>query len=156
MSIVSILFSLANTLLIETGIYMILKHRDLKLLLVVSIMNLVLNPAMNITFYFAIPDEKTYWIALAIAEVSTTLIESLIVFLFMRFKYPKTLLFAFLANVSSLAAGLLLRPVYETKTTIIVLTSLFFLGYLFTYIFVLVSFTRRYNNDRDSDSSADE
>ena len=130
---------------------MILKHRDLKLLLVVSLMNLILNPAMNIIFYYAIPDEKTYWIALAIAEVSTTLIESLIVFLLMRFKYPKVLLFAFLANLASLVVGLLLRPVYETKTTIIVLTSLFFLGYLFAYIFVLVSFTRRYNNNQDDD-----
>ena len=156
MPILSILFSLSITLLIETGIYMILKHRDLKLLLVVSLMNLILNPAMNIIFYFAIPDERTYWIALAIAEVSTTLIESLIVFLFMRFKYPKVLLFAFLANLASLSIGLLLRPVYETKTTIIVLTSLFFLGYLFTYVFVLVSFTRRYNNDRNSDSGTNE
>lgn len=156
MPIVSILFSLAITLFIETGIYMILKHRDLKLLLVVSIMNLLLNPAMNVIFYFAIPDEKTYWLALVIAEILTTLIESVIVFLFMRFKYPKTLLFAFLANAASLAVGLLLRPVYETKTTIIVLTSMFFLGYLFTYIFVLVSFTRRYNNDRDDNSGADQ
>lgn len=151
MPIFSILFSLSITLFIETGIYMILKHRDLKLLLVVSLMNLILNPAMNIIFYYAIPDEKTYWIALAIAEVSTTLIESLIVFLLMRFKYPKVLLFAFLANLASLVVGLLLRPVYETKTTIIVLTSLFFLGYLFAYIFVLVSFTRRYNNNQDDD-----
>lgn len=156
MPVVSILFSLAITLFIETGIYMILKHRDLKLLLVVSVMNLLLNPAMNIVFYFAIPDEKTYWIALAIAEVSTTLIESLIVFLFMRFKYPRTLLFAFLANVASLATGLLLRPVYETKTTIIVLTSLFFLGYLFTYLFVLISFIHTHRDDRNSDSGTDE
>ena len=151
MPIFSILFSLSITLFIETGIYMILKHRDLKLLLVVSLMNLILNPTMNIIFYYAIPDEKTYWIVLAIAEVSTTLIESLIVFLLMRFKYPKVLLFAFLANLASLVVGLLLRPVYETKTTIIVLTSLFFLGYLFAYIFVLVSFTRRYNNNQDDD-----
>ena len=151
MPIVSILFSLAITLFIETGIYMILKHRDLKLLLIVSVLNLLLNPTMNIIFYFFVPDEKTYWLALVIAEILTTLIESVIVFLFMKFKYWKTLLFAAIANASSLLVGLLLRPVYETKTTIIVLTSLFFLGYLFTYIFVLVSFTRRYNNNQDDD-----
>lgn len=156
MPFISILFSLSITLFFETGIYMILKHRDIKLLLIVSVMNLILNPAMNIIFYYAIPDEKTYWLALIIAEIMTTLIESVIVFLLMRFKYPKTLLFAFIANATSLAIGLLLRPVYETKTTIIVLTSLFFLGYLFTYIFVLVSFTRRHNNDRNSDRSTDE
>ena len=156
MPIFSILFSLAITLFIETGIYMILKHSDIKFLLVVSLMNLILNPTMNILFSLLIPDEKTYWVALVIAEVSTVLIESLIVFLFMRFKYLITLLFSAIANGSSLAIGLLLRPVYETKTTIIVLMSLFFLGYLFIYVFVLVSFMHRNNNDRDSDNSADQ
>ena len=151
-NILAILFPLTITLFIETGIYMILKHRDLKLFLVVSLMNLILNPAMNIIFYFAIPDEKTYWLALAIAEISTTLIESLIVFLFMKIKYPKVLLFAFLANASSLVVGLLLRPVFETRTTIIVLTSLFFLGYLFIYIFILVSFVRQNKDKLDNDS----
>ena len=131
---------------------MILKHRDLKLFLIVSVMNLILNPTMNIIFYFAIPDEKTYWLALAIAEVLTTLIESLIVFLFMKIKYPKTLLFAFIANASSLLAGLLLRPVYETRTTIIVLAVLFFLGYLFIYIFVLVFFLRQSNDNQDNNT----
>ena len=156
MPIFYILFSLSITLFIETGIYMILKHRDLKLLLIVSLMNLVLNPTMNLIFYFAIHYEKTYWLALAIAETLTTLIESLIVFLFMRFKYPKVLLFAFLANLASLAMGLLLRPVYETKTTIIVLTSLFLLSYLFIYVFVLVAFTRQNNNNGDSDYPSNE
>ena len=151
-NILAILFPLTITLFIETGIYMILKHRDLKLFLVVSLMNLILNPAMNIIFYFAIPDEKTYWLALAIAEISTTLIESLIVFLFMKIKYPKVLLFAFLANAASLVVGLLLRPVFETRTTIIVLTSLFFLGYLFIYIFILVSFVRQNKDKLDNDS----
>lgn len=151
-TILAILFPLTITLFIETGIYMILKHRDLKLFLVVSLMNLILNPAMNIIFYFAIPDEKTYWLALAIAEISTTLIESLIVFLFMKIKYPKVLLFAFLANAASLVVGLLLRPVFETRTTIIVLTSLFFLGYLFIYIFILVSFVRQNKDKLDNDS----
>ena len=151
-TILAILFPLTITLFIETGIYMILKHRDLKLFLVVSLMNLILNPAMNIIFYFAIPDEKTYWLALAIAEILTTLIESLIVFLFMKIKYPKVLLFAFLANAASLVVGLLLRPVFETRTTIIVLTSLFFLGYLFIYIFILVSFVRQNKDKQDNDS----
>ena len=151
-NILAILFPLTITLFIETGIYMILKHRDLKLFLVVSLMNLILNPAMNIIFYFAIPDEKTYWLALAIAEILTTLIESLIVFLFMKIKYPKVLLFAFLANAASLVVGLLLRPVFETRTTIIVLTSLFFLGYLFIYIFILVSFVRQNKDKQDNDS----
>ena len=157
MPLISILFSLSITLLIETGFYMILKHRDLKLLLIVSLLNLVLNPAMNlIVFYFA-KDEVTYWVILSIYEVMTTLVESLVIFLLMKFKYLKTLLFAVLANASSFLIGLLLRPAYETKTTVIVLTSLFFLGYLFTYLFDLVSFVHtNHDNDRDNDERANQ
>ena len=47
MFILSLIFPLAVTLVIETGVYMILKHRDLKLFLVVSMMNLILNPTMT-------------------------------------------------------------------------------------------------------------
>ena len=157
MPLISVLFSLSITLLIETGIYMILKHRDLKLLLIVSLLNLVLNPAMNlIVFYFA-KDEVTYWVILSIYEVMTTLVESLVIFLLMKFKYLKTLLFAVLANASSFLIGLLLRPVYETKTTVIVLTSLFFLGYLFIYLFDLISFVHtNHDNDRDNDERANQ
>ena len=157
MPLISVLFSLSITLLIETGIYMILKHRDLKLLLIVSLLNLVLNPAMNlIVFYFA-KDEVTYWVILSIYEVMTTLVESLVIFLLMKFKYLKTLLFALLANASSFLIGLLLRPVYETKTTVIVLTLLFFLGYLFIYLFDLISFVHtNHDNDWDNDERANQ
>lgn len=157
MPLISILFSLSITLLIETGIYMILKHRDLKLLLIVSLLNLVLNPAMNLIIFYFAKDEVTYWVILSIYEVMTTLVESLVIFLLMKFKYLKTLLFAVLANASSFLIGLLLRPVYETKTTVIVLTLLFFLGYLFIYLFDLISFVHtNHDNDRDNDERANQ
>ena len=66
MPVLSILFSLAITLSIETGIYMILKHRDLKLLLVVSLMNLALNPTMNILLIYVIKGEVAYWVFLGL------------------------------------------------------------------------------------------
>ena len=71
------------------------------------------------------------------------MIESLIVWFFMKFKYLKTLLFAAIANAASLAVGLSLSFAYDTKITIIVLTSLFFAIYLATYIVVLVSFCKQ-------------
>lgn len=135
----NIVLPLAITLALETGVYMILKHRDLKLFIVVSIMNLILNLSMNIGLYF-IKDEMTYWLILSISEVSTVLIESLIVYFFMRIKYLKVLLFAFLANLTSFLVGLLITPIYQTKIAAIVVCSLFFVIYLITFAFVFSSF----------------
>ena len=141
--ILFILFPLVITLSIETGVYMILKHRDMKLFVVVSLMNVVLNISMNIVLTKCIRGEFYYYLFLVIFEIATTMIESLIVWFFMKFKYLKTLLFAAIANAASLAVGLSLSFAYDTKITIIVLTSLFFAIYLATYIVVLVSFCKQ-------------
>ena len=143
MFILSILFPLAVTLVIETGVYMILKHRDLKLFLAASIMNLVLNPTMN-TILIQFGDTAIkYWLILIIGEVSTTLIESLIVFFFMRFKYLKILLFAVLANISSFLLGLALNQLYDYRTVLIVITILFLCFYTAMYFLVLILFIRK-------------
>ena len=149
MFILSLIFPLAVTLLIETGIYMILKHRDLKLFLVVSLMNLVLNPTMNIILLLCGDSQLKYWIILIIGEILTTFIESLIVYIFMRFKYLKILFFAVIANLASFLLGLALEPLYLNKTLLIVFTILFLLGYLAIYIIVLV-FTIKKNMSVES------
>lgn len=124
-----ILFPLSLTLLIETVIYMFLKWGDIKLFLVVAISNLVLNTTMNFIL-LSITDLNIYNIALISYEIGTTLIEALIIFLFMRFKFWKTLLFAIVANGASFLMGFLLKDVYQTRTTIIVLTIIFFVLFL--------------------------
>ena len=124
-----ILFPLSLTLLIETVIYMFLKWGDIKLFLVVSIANLVLNTTMNFIL-LSISDINTYNIVLISYEIGTTLLEALIIFLFMRFKFWKVLLFAIAANGASFLMGFLLRDVYQTRTTIVVLTIIFFALFL--------------------------
>ena len=124
-----ILFPLSLTLLIEAVIYMFLKWGDIKLFLVVSISNLVLNTTMNFIL-LSISDINTYNIVLISYEIGTTLVEALIIFLFMRFKFWKVLLFAIAANGASFSMGFLLRDVYQTRTTIIVLTIIFFALFL--------------------------
>lgn len=138
-----VIFPLITTLLLETGIYMILKHRDLKLFFVVSIMNLVLNPTMNFILIIFGKNHLSYWLILGIGEVLTTLIESLIVFLFMRFKYLKILLFAVIANAVSFLIGLALDPVYDYQTVLIVLMIVFAFGYLATYFVVFWSYLKK-------------
>lgn len=134
----SIIFPLSITLVVETGLYMILKHRDLKLFLVVSIMNLVLNPTMNVIILLCGDTQIKYWIILIASEVLTTLIESVIVFLFMRFKYLKILLFAFIANLASFLIGFALEPLYGNKMLLIILTIVFLVTYLAMYAVVIL------------------
>ena len=139
----SIIFPLAVTLVIETGLYMILKHRDLKLFLVVGVMNLVLNTTMNIVLLLCGDTQLKYWLILIIGEVSTTFIESLIVYLFMRFKYLKILLFAVIANLGSFIVGLALEPLFGNKTLLIIVTVVFLLIYIAIYLVVLISFFKK-------------
>lgn len=139
----SIIFPLAVTLVIETGLYMILKHRDLKLFLVVGVMNLVLNTTMNIVLLLCGDTQLKYWLILIIGEVSTTFIESLIVYLFMRFKYLKILLFAVIANLGSFLVGLALEQLFGNKTLLIIATIIFLTCYIAIYLVVLISFFKK-------------
>lgn len=143
MYVLSILFPLSLTLVIETGLYMILKHRDLKLFLVVSIMNLFLNPTMNIILLLFGDTAIKYWIILSIGEVLTTLIESLVVYIFMKFKYQKILIFAVIANLASFLIGLAFEFLYENQTALIIATIVLLLGYIAIYLVILLSFIQR-------------
>ena len=140
--IFNILFPLSITLMIETGIYMIIKHRDMKLFIVVSLLNLILNPLMNVLLSWCIKEEY-YWLFLSVFEIFTTLIESLVIWLFIKNKYLRILLFAILANSVSFGVGVALSFAFQTKITIIVLTSLFFAIYLVTYLVVFFSFCKQ-------------
>ncbi len=139
-----ILFPLSLTLLVETLIYMFLKWGDIKLFLVASIANIVLNTVMN-AILIAVNDQTIYYIVLASYEIGTTLLEALIITLFMRFKFWKVLLFAIAANGASYLLGLPLQEIYQTRTTIIVLTIVFFVLYLGLETVTLVFHSKRSN-----------
>ena len=147
----NILLPLSITLAIETGIYMILKHKDFKLLILVTILNLILNTGMNVGLSY-ISDTKTHWIVLTACEIATIGIESLVIFLVMKIKYPKVLLFSFIANASSFLIGwsLSLTGIYQTKIAAPLVCSLFFTVHLFTFVFVLVSTIIAYRDRNDN------
>lgn len=152
-----ILFPLSLTLAIETPIYLILKWRDFKLFVVASVLNLILNPIMNIILLLYIDNQSAYYLFLTLYEIGTTLVESLVIFLFMRFKYWKVLLIAIGANGTSLLVGILMQPVYNTIVTILVLTIFFFSVFIFLEVLTLLSFVRnnRQSHDSDNDTSRD-
>lgn len=146
----AIIFSLAITLCIETFVYMFLKPRDLKLFIIVSGLNIILNVTMNIILTYAIKEEIAYWIILSIYEVLTTLVEAMLITYLMKFRFLKVLLFAFIANLSSFLVGLALMPVHEYMIAIIILTFVFFLGYLAIYFTVLLKTIKESKNKIDS------
>lgn len=141
----NIILPLSITLAFETGIYMILKYRDIKLFIVVSLLNLILNPVMNLTLA-SIDNKVIYTIVLYSSEIATILIESLVIYLVCKFKFLKVLLFALIANATSFIIGVLVFPLYQTKIAAIIVSSLFFAVYLFTFAFLLFVLVRNHNN----------
>lgn len=142
---IQILFPLAITLAVETAIYMLLKWGDLKLFIVASLLNLVLNPLMNILLGLT-TNQTSYNVLLISYEIGTTILEGVIIILVCRFKPWKTMLFAFLANGASLLVGLVLQPVYQTRVTIIVLTIVFTLIYVAIAVVTLILHTKKRTN----------
>ena len=150
----NIALPLVITLSLETGIYMILKHRDMKLFIIAFLLNLVLNVSMNIGLSY-INNIVIYWTVLSISEVLTIGIESLVITLLMKMKYLKVLIFAVIANITSFVVGLLIQPVYQTKITAYVVCGVFLSVYLLTYGFTLSAFILNYrnrNNNRSGDN----
>ena len=141
----NIILPLSITLAFETGIYMILKHRNIKLFIVVSLLNLFLNPVMNLSLS-SIENDAVYAIVLWASEIATILIEALIICLICKLKFTKVLLFSLIANATSFIIGVLIFPLYETKIAAIVVSSLFFLVYLFTFAFLSFVVIHNYHN----------
>lgn len=150
----NIILPLSITLTIETGIYMILKHRDIKLFVITSLLNAILNVAMNVSLSSFTSDMTIYWVLLSAFEVMTILIESLVITFAMKIGYLKVLLFSFIANLTSFLVGLGLSNVINMKITPIIISVIFVLVYLITFGVVLFSTVSRYRN-RDNDCGGD-
>lgn len=131
----NILLPLAITLAVESIIYMLFYRFNKIVFIITSILNLILNPIMNLALS-AISDQTIYWILLAVAEVATITIESLTIFLYFKKQYPKALLASFSANAASFLIGLAFFNIYNMKITPIILVIVFFLIYIFVFIFV--------------------
>lgn len=133
-----IILALAITLAIEVNLFMLLDYKNLKLFLLVTIINIISNVSMNLIL-LNIPDEIWYYIVLAIYEIGVVFLEAFFVTLFLKYKYTSALLFSFIANLSSFLIGLLINQIVKTQTAviiaIIVFMVIYFVGFaIFTYI----------------------
>ena len=150
----NIFFPLSITLAIETFMYMFLNWRSVLLFIVVSVLNIVLNPLMNFILGYS-KDDTIYYSVLIAYEIGTTLVESLVIYIFIRIKYWKILVAAIIANGLSFLAGYLLEPVFYTKILIIVLTAIFLFVYFFLEFLTLFIVSRnKPNSDASNDASA--
>ena len=127
-----IILALAITLAIEVNFYMILDYKNLKLFVVVSIINIITNSSMNLILLTTRSDFY-YYLILSIFEVSVVFLEALVVTLILKYKYTSSLLFSFIANTSSFLVGLLINQIVKTNTamiiTIIIFIIIYFVGF---------------------------
>ena len=133
-----IILALAITLAIEVNLYMLLDYKNLKLFILVTIINVISNVSMNLILFF-IQNETLYYVILSIYEISVVFLEAFFVTLFLKYKYTSSLLFSFMANLASFLMGLLINQLVKTKTaiiiTIVAFMVIYFVGFaIFTYI----------------------
>lgn len=123
-----IIFALAITLAIEVNLYMILDYKNLKLFVVVSIINIITNSSMNLIL-LTIRSDFYYYLILSIFEVGVVFLEALVVTLILKYKYTSSLLFSFIANTSSFLVGLLINQIVKTNTAMIIAIIIFMVIY---------------------------
>ena len=123
-----IILALAITLAIEVNLYMILDYKNLKLFIVVSIINIITNSSMNLILLTTRGDFY-YYLILSIFEVSVVFLEALVVTLILKYKYTSSLLFSFIANTSSFLVGLLINQIVKTNTAMIIAIIIFMVIY---------------------------
>ena len=128
-----IILALAITLAIEVNLYMILDYKNLKLFVVVSIINIITNSSMNLILLTARSDFY-YYLILSIFEVSVVFLEALVVTLILKYKYMSSLLFSFIANTSSFLVGLLINQIVKTNTAMIIAIIIFMVIYFTGFI----------------------
>jgi uncharacterized protein YjeT (DUF2065 family) len=99
----SMYIALALTLLIEITIFLILKYRSYKFLMLFIITNIVTNLSMNYLLKF-MPITR-YDFSLYGMEIFVFIIEGLIYILYLK-EFKKAMILSFIANFSSLFLGL--------------------------------------------------
>lgn len=128
-----IILALAITLAIEVNLYMILDYKNLKLFVVVSIVNIITNSSMNLIL-LTIRSDFYYYLILSIFEVGVVFLEALVVTLILKYKYTSSLLFSFIANTSSFLVGLLINQIVKTNTAMIIAIIIFMVIYFTGFV----------------------
>lgn len=125
-----IILPLMITLAVEVTIYMLLDYKNLKLFLTATIMNVVLNLAMNFIL-ININDINWYYIVLVIYEILTVIIEVLLIHFICKFPFLRCLIFALIANAASFLVGFLVNTFVKKeiiKTILLIVCIVIYFG----------------------------
>lgn len=145
------IFPLALTLFIEIPIYFWLKPFSRNALFTFMAMNIILNPLMNVGLYFW-GRLNNYNTLLFLFEVAVILLETLIIFIFIKPKLITAFLFSFLANFCSLFVGLALNEIKLIKDEKSAMLGAFILilslGIILGCFFLFIAFNKE-NNSQD-------
>lgn len=138
-----LLLALAITLAIEVNLLMILDYKNLKLFILVSIINMATNISMN-AILLLMPNDVTYYIVLSCFEVAVVFLEALFVTIFLKYKYTRSLLFSLIANVSSFLVGFVLNQFPLDYTAKLILSISFLVIYFVGFAIFAEIYAREY------------
>ncbi|MFA5660376.1 MAG: hypothetical protein WC968_03160 [Bacilli bacterium] len=151
----NILLPLFLTLLVETLIYFFLKPKSIKLLVTVIVLNMILNPAMNLLLN-SFKNPGTYNRILQLAEIITVIIETAVIVYIVKTPLKKTLIFSIFSNMGSFLMGIILfypqsvLSEYGQKAALIVYLMLFIILLLVLILFSVSSSIDFSKDDQDT------
>ncbi len=119
-----IILSLSITLAFELGITTIFFFKDMRVLVVLSIANIVLNVTMNLSIQL-MPNALGYYLFLGFYELFTTAIEIIILIFICKKPVRKSILVSVCANVTSLGVGIIINQCNPDEKTKMILTLIF-------------------------------
>lgn len=142
----NIILSLMITLAVEVNIYLLLSNKSLKLFIVASLMNIVLNLTMNIILT-NLPNLLWYLIILGIYEVTTIFVEALMVYFVCKYPFIRCLIASICANAASFLAGLLIYHFADIKIKKTILLIVFIAIYLLDVAWIAYHTAINYKKD---------
>ena len=118
-----ITLALFITLAVEMLIMTVFFFKDIKVLISLSLANIILNVGMNLLIGL-MPNEIAYYLFLSLFEVNTFVAEALILIFFCKKPPLKSFLVSLLANALSLGVGLLINACHiDIKTKMILIIT---------------------------------
>lgn len=118
-----ILLALFVTLGSELLVLSVFFFKDIKVLITMSVTNIVLNVTMNLLIGF-MPTETAYYVFLVLFEIGTVALEALVLIFLNKKPIVKSISASLLANSLSLGIGMLInhsKTDIKTKTILIII-----------------------------------
>ena len=153
-SVIDIIFSLSVTLLIEPSLIWLLTKGNHKTFITSFASNVFLNVGMNVLLLYVV-DKQYYYLFLTIFEISTVILETLIIFTINKTDFWKTLLYVFIANLVSFIVGYIFNIFVLDLFVRQILSVIFFIfagsGFIFVFVCFLLSFFKISNSEENND-----